>query len=67
MPWYWCLLSQLGCGDVPVACGCACVQMGTLTPDIVRAVKEMRAGRLEFRVSPKPILQMVIGKVRLLI
>lgn len=37
-------------------------KMGTLTPDIAAAVKEMRAGRLEFRVSPKPILQTVVGK-----
>ncbi len=42
------------------ACG---VQMGTLTEDIETAVKLMRTGRIDYRVGRERHLQLVVGKV----
>ncbi|MBI3984040.1 50S ribosomal protein L1 [Candidatus Microgenomates bacterium] len=36
---------------------------GTVTTDITKTVKELKAGRVEFRVDPAGIIHQVIGKV----
>ena len=40
------------------------MQMGTLTLNVARAVKEMRAGRCEFRLTRDRQIMTVVGKVR---
>ncbi|MEW5308045.1 MAG: hypothetical protein WDW38_000033 [Sanguina aurantia] len=37
-------------------------KLGTLTSDVGRALREMRAGRLEFRVDPTNIMHAALGK-----
>ncbi len=44
-------------------CVCVCVQNGTLTEDIEGAVKEMRAGRIDYRVGRDRHLHMAVGRV----
>ncbi len=36
---------------------------GTVTPDVAKAVKELKAGRVEFRLDKNAIVHQVIGKV----
>lgn len=38
-------------------------KVGTVTADVVKAVKELKAGRIEFRVEKAGIIQTAIGKV----
>ncbi len=37
-------------------------KVGTVTPDVVKAVRELKAGRVEFRVEKAGIIQTPIGK-----
>jgi len=37
-------------------------KVGTVTPDVVKAVRELKAGRVEFRVEKAGIIQSPIGK-----
>jgi large subunit ribosomal protein L1 len=39
-------------------------KLGTLTHDVANAVKEIRKGRLDFRVDRDGIVHTLIGKVR---
>ncbi len=36
---------------------------GTVTPDVVKAVKEAKAGRVEYRVDSAGIIHLGVGKV----
>ncbi len=36
---------------------------GTVTPDVAKAVKEAKAGKVEFRIDKQAILHQAIGKV----
>ena len=38
-------------------------KVGTVTPDVARAVREVKAGKVEFRVEKAGIVQVGVGKV----